>query len=243
MFSWKCGYCGHATTITGPNFSNKWNVIETDRSKFDKIGLGHIAIACPNEDCKELTLMVRLTSSRFSDYKGTHEGDHRIKEFNLLPLSHAKPQPEYIPKAIRDDYLEACLILDASPKASAAMSRRCLQGIVRDYWDIPKDKRGNLGAELSYIKGNVTEDTWDAIQTIRSVGDIGAHMEKDVNKIIDVDSGEAGLLIELIETLLDDWYVERHKRRDRNNRLKMLGEEKLNEKKAAAKAAKEKQSP
>lgn len=243
MFSWKCGYCGHATTITEPNFSDSWSVIETQRSKFGEIGLGHIAIACPNEDCEELTLEVRLTSVQGNVFNEYCEGVQRISEFNLLPFSHAKPQPEYIPKAIRDDYLEACLILNASPKASAAMSRRCLQGVVRDYWDIPQNKRGNLGAELNYIKESVTEDTWDAIHTIRSVGDIGAHMEKDVNTIIDVDSSEAGLLIELIETLLDDWYVERHKRRERNNRLKALGQTKLNEKKAAAKAAKEKQNP
>ena len=77
----------------------------------------------------------------------------------------------------------------------------------------------------------------------RDLSFYSAHMEKDVNTIIDVDSSEAGLLIELIETLLEDWYVERHKRQERNDRLKALGETKLNEKKAAAKAAKEKQNP
>ena len=35
--------------------------------------------------------------------------------------------PDYIPEAIRTDYLEACSILDKSPRAAATLARRCLQ--------------------------------------------------------------------------------------------------------------------
>jgi hypothetical protein len=37
-------------------------------------------------------------------------------------------------------------------------------------------------------------------------------MEKDINVIVDVDPGEAEELIKLIELLIEDWYVNRHKR-------------------------------
>jgi hypothetical protein len=43
------------------------------------------------------------------------------------------------------------------------------------------------------------------------LGNIGAHMEADVNVIVDVEAGEAKLLIGLIETLVDEWYVARHR--------------------------------
>lgn len=36
-------------------------------------------------------------------------------------------------------------------------------------------------------------------------------MEADVNVIVDVEAGEARLLIGLIETLVDEWYVARHR--------------------------------
>jgi len=36
-------------------------------------------------------------------------------------------------------------------------------------------------------------------------------MEADVNVIVDVEAGEATLLIGLIETLVDEWYVARHR--------------------------------
>ncbi|WP_312118677.1 hypothetical protein [Kosakonia cowanii] len=44
-------------------------------------------------------------------------------------------------------------------------------------------------------------------------------MEKDINVIIDVDGDEAALLISLIETLLNDWYVERENRRLRSQKI------------------------
>ena len=40
-------------------------------------------------------------------------------------------------------------------------------------------------------------------------------MEKDIGLIIDIDSEEAQLLIELIETLFDEWYIARKQRTDR----------------------------
>ena len=58
------------------------------------------------------------------------------------------------------------------------------------------------------------------VQTIlRKLGNIGAHMEKDINLIVDVDPQEAELLIGLIETLLKEWYVVREERRARMGAL------------------------
>jgi Domain of unknown function (DUF4145) len=61
------------------------------------------------------------------------------KSWTLLPPSSAKPQPDCIPQPIRDDYYEACSIRDLSPKASATIIRRCLQGI-------PAELAGATGA-------------------------------------------------------------------------------------------------
>ena len=37
-------------------------------------------------------------------------------------------------------------------------------------------------------------------------------MEADINVIVDVDEGEAGKLIWLIELLMKEWYIARHER-------------------------------
>ena len=107
------------------------------------------------------------------------------------------------------DYKEACLIQSLSPKASATLARRCLQGIIRDFWKV---NERNLFAEINAIQEKVAPQTWEAINAVRSVGNIGAHMEKDINLIIDVEPNEAAALIKLIEILIKDWYIDKHER-------------------------------
>ena len=51
---------------------------------------------------------------------------------------------------------------------------------------------------------------WHVLDGVRRIGNIGAHMEKDINVIIDIDPEEAEKLIKLIELLLDQWYINRH---------------------------------
>lgn len=65
-------------------------------------------------------------------------------------------------------------------------------------------------------------DTWEAIDAVRHIGNIGAHMEKDINLVVEVEPEEARLLIGLIETLLSDWYVSRHDRQQRMLKLKAV---------------------
>lgn len=108
------------------------------------------------------------------------------------------------------------MIRHASPKASATLSRRCLQGIIRDFWQV---KPGRLVDEIDAIQDRVDPLTWGAIDALRKLGNIGAHMEKDINFIVDVDSDEAELLIGLVETLLRDWYVQREERKQRMDAL------------------------
>jgi hypothetical protein len=141
---------------------------------------------------------------------------NKIESWRLVPSSRARTFPPYIPSAILDDYREACLIQDLSPKASATLSRRCLQGIVRDFWGV---KPGRLLDEIDQIKDRVDPLTWGAIEALRKLGNIGAHMEKDIYVIVDVDPEEANLLIGLIETLLVEWYVAREDRKTRMGSL------------------------
>ena len=73
---------------------------------------------------------------------------------------------------------------------------------------------------------HVDIESLDAIDAIRSVGNIGAHMEKDIDVIIDVDPEEARLLIGLIESLIESWYVERQRRAKRYASATALGAQK-----------------
>jgi len=165
-------------------------------------------VVCPNPKCKKFTLKASL-SSAYVLHGNVRKKDLR-QVWDLIPASRAKGLPNYIPQSIIDDYNEACLILTSSPKASATLSRRCLQGMIRDFWQVTAP---NLKGEIDAIHSKVDPLTWQAIEGVRTVGNIGAHMEKDINVIVDVEPNEAELLIGLIEFLIKDWYVARENKK------------------------------
>jgi hypothetical protein len=196
------------------------------------IGLCGEAIVCSNPDCNKVTVtaFVRQASRNSSGTAFFPMGAKVIERIRMMPDSMAKPQPDYIPFALREDYSEACRIRELSPKASATLARRCLQGMIRDFCGI---KKSRLIDEIKALKeevekGNapkgVSEESVEAIDHVRHVGNIGAHMEKDINLVVEVDPGEAQALIELIETLFDECYVQRHKREERLAKVKEISE-------------------
>jgi hypothetical protein len=226
-FSWICPYCNQIATITDSNTSFDRHIFNRSNKDGD-LSLETSIIVCPNPGCREYVVEAQL-------YKVIHNGSgwiHReepIEAWQLRPKSSSKPFPAYIPKAILDDYKEACLIVNDSPKASATLSRRCLQGIIRDFWKISKPR---LIDEIKELEGKIDASTWQAIDAVRSIGNIGAHMERDINLIVDVEPEEAKTLIGLIEFLLKDWYVVRHDREEHMQKVIDLAKLKADEKMA-----------
>lgn len=124
----------------------------------------------------------------------------------VYPQSLAKQFPDYIPLQLRQDYEEAYAIANLSPKASATLSRRCLQGMIRDFWGITDNK---LADAIKKLETRIPASQWKAIDSIRKLGNIGAHMEKDINLIVDIEPDEATILLKLIELLMEKWYINR----------------------------------
>ena len=152
------------------------------------------------QNCQKITSI--------ANYAGTELPQKTVP---LFPISTAKQFPDYIPQAIRSDYEEACSIVNLSPKASATLSRRCLQGMIRDFFQISK---GSLFEEINAIKDKIPAEQWAVLDGLRRIGNIGAHMEKDINLIVDIEPDEAQKLIKLIELLLQQWYIERHNQQE-----------------------------
>lgn len=213
-FNWDCPHCERAVTISGDRSSTKSHVLDIDNS-VGRYSLISTFVVCPNQECRKFALTAELFESQWLYGPCAKEIlGNKLHHWNLIPQSVSKIFPDYVPKPIRDDYREACLIRDLSPKASATLSRRCLQGIVRDFWNVVP---GNLIKEIEQIKDRVDPLTWNAIDAVRTLGNIGAHMEKDINLIVDVDPEEATMLIGLVETLIKEWYVARAEREARMN--------------------------
>lgn len=174
---------------------------------------------CTNSECKKTTISVE---GRGADTKGL--------QLIINPLGPARSFPDYIPKSILQDYREACAIVDLSPKASGTLSRRCLQSIIRDYWDIKN--KNTLFDEIQAVKPKVSSEVWEAMDHLRKLGNIGAHSEKNINVIVDITSEEAKILIKFIEYLIEISYIERYKTQQIFHSIGEISQQKQSEKKA-----------
>ncbi|MGX9143679.1 DUF4145 domain-containing protein [Mesorhizobium sp. 128a] len=121
------------------------------------------------------------------------------------------PVPKEIPSTVAVDYIEACRVLSISPKASAALARRCLQAVLRAHGYSAKD----LAKEIDMLLGEA--DTTKAIPItlrtavdgIRNFGNFSAHPITDVTtlQIIDVEPEEAEWCLEVLEECFEHFYV------------------------------------
>jgi hypothetical protein len=222
--NWQCPYCSHKAIIhdgengTLTNFRHEFS----QGNKYGYQAIRGRVIVCPNDECKEYVLRIFL-HDHVQIAGNWNDTPLPKKSWRLIPDSMAKVFPSYIPRPILDDYQEACSIVERSPKASATLSRRCLQGIIRDFWGVSKPR---LIDEIDAIQDKLDAETHEAIDSVRRIGNIGAHMERDINVIIDVEPEEAAVLIGLIETLLSDWYVARFERQQRMSKLRAIADAK-----------------
>lgn len=128
------------------------------------------------------------------------------------------PAPAEVPPAIATDYQEAALTLPVSPKSSAALSRRCLQAVLRGAGFNQRTLAQQIDAALPTLPSHLSIN----LDAIRNIGNFAAHPEKDKNsgEIIEVEPGEADWNLDVLEQLFDFYYVQpalSQKRRDALN--------------------------
>lgn len=117
------------------------------------------------------------------------------------------PLPNEVPAKFAEDYKEACLVLADSPKASAALSRRCLQHVLREVGNTTKK---DLFDQIDEVMPSLPASLRDLIDAVRVIGNIAAHPTKSTHtgEIVDVEPGEAELLLEILEMTFDFYFVQ-----------------------------------
>jgi hypothetical protein len=165
-----------------------------------------------------------LSQGRFSGLVGTP-----TDEFLAYPRTASRaPCPAEVPPLLADDYREACLVLADSPKASAALSRRCLQNLLRE---AAKVRPGNLAEEIQQVidSGKLPSSLAESVDAIRNIGNFAAHpmKSKTSGEILPVEPGEAEWNLDVLESLFDFYFVQpqiiRKKREALNQKLKDAG--------------------
>jgi hypothetical protein len=155
---------------------------------------------CPT--CRQL--IIQITRSDLSNPK-------LIRALDLVypkGISRTPISPE-VPLEFAQDYKEACLVLPDSAKASAALSRRCLQHLLRAKAGV---KPSNLNREIQdLIESKQLPSTLsEPVDAIRNIGNFAAHPMKSTNtgEILEVEPGEAEWLLDILEGLFDFYFVQ-----------------------------------
>lgn len=136
----------------------------------------------------------------------------------VFPKSTARdPIPaEVDDPSVVNDYTKAVLVLEDSPEASAALSRRCLQHILREK---VQTKSRDLADQIQEVLDSKTLPSAIAenLDAVRATGNFAAHPTKSTNTgaIIDVEPHEAEWDLEVLEQLMDFYFVQPAKAQQR----------------------------
>jgi hypothetical protein len=156
---------------------------------------------CPR--CGDVTIQI----ARF-DHAGNRLEDWR----QAYPIgANRGPVPPEVPAKMAEDYIEACNVLPISAKASAALSRRCLQNMLHAHGYKARD----LAKEIDLLLGVADPKTAlpprlrETVDSIRNFGNFSAHPvdDKTTLQVIDVEPHEAEWCLEIIEELFEHFYV------------------------------------
>jgi hypothetical protein len=144
----------------------------------------------------------------------------------------ARPVPIEVTDPYKQDFTEACNVLQVSPKASAAISRRCLQSVLRDKaHSTSKDLFDQIEEVIN--SGKVPSHIAEGLHAVRVIGNFAAHPLKSTHtgEIVEVEDHEAEWNLDVIELLFDFYFVQpaisAKRKADLNKKLKDAGKPEL----------------
>jgi len=191
-------------------------------------------LSCPNPTCKkDIFSLLNAETSRIDFSFGAPVSQKQLSSIKDSILVRPKgvnrpPTPVEVPQKYADDYKEACLVLSDSPKASAALSRRSLQLILKEKAGF---KEKDLFKQIQSALDSKTLPTHiaESIDGVRNIGNFAAHPIKSLStgEIFPVEPGEAEWNLEVIEMLFDFYFTQPERTRLRrealNSKLKEAG--------------------
>lgn len=172
---------------------------------------------CPS--CKRLI----ITLQKFNPNTGFTETSSLAR-----PRTTQRPLAPEVPVEFSADFNEAASILTDSPRASAALTRFCLQKFLRE---VVKVKKGDLSTEIQEVidSGKLPSSILESIDAVRNIGNFAAHPNKSkiTGEIASVEPHEAEWTLDVLESLFDLYLVQpeiiKRKRAALDKKLKDTG--------------------
>ncbi|MBA7497829.1 hypothetical protein ES704_00561 [subsurface metagenome] len=128
---------------------------------------------CPA--CKRMILRLLNGLPVYNQFSQFIKIKEASKDFLVRPNGISRPPcPSEVTKKFAEDYTKACLVIADSPKASAALNRRCLQNILLEVAGVKHD---NLHNEIQEVidKGTLPTYIVEVIDAVRNIGNFAAH--------------------------------------------------------------------
>ncbi len=172
-----------------------------------------------------------ITKNDLYDFFSANPDETRfkaVKKMFIRPLCPAMSAPIEVNDAeMTRDYNEAAMILEVSPRASAALSRNCLEKLLRKKAPVLDPENLSLMELISYIvdTGALSSELTTLLHYVLELSSFSATPVKNEHPgvIVDVSLEEAELNLNVLQRLFEVYYVHPAK----NNAIKEVLEEKL----------------
>ena len=200
------------------DFNDDWDDFlfsrnEVDISTCPACHLRHVEVYVFGPEDKHSNYLTKTISSKETPAGKTPvvEVTFDCQELYMLPevaFDYYKPFvdiPDSVPGDLARDCREAHSILHDSPRSSALLARRILEKILKDNGH----KQSKLYAQLeSLAKSNeLSSIDMDKLHAVRNLGNISAHYKEKSQTLLDVETGEAELCLQIVDELFTHYYV------------------------------------
>jgi hypothetical protein len=197
----KCPHCGTGVRFESISIDN-WS---TNLSQLTVRTQGREWLLVFLCSCPVCGMLIADAPTRGNELSGATNGGPGV----LYPKGAARPLPPEVSATaptLATDFAEAVAVLASSRKASAALSRRCLQFILVN---AAKTKKRDLADQIDEVLTTLPPQLAENVDAIRHVGNFAAHPMKSTNsgEIAEVEDDEAEWLLDVIEELCDFYYV------------------------------------
>jgi hypothetical protein len=173
-----CPHCD--IEFQAPNSNKPFVIPKSDDGEISIISWGY----CPNKKCNQLIIMLndgKMEKPNSKDFKIENVSLIYDNEQTIYPL--ILPQPiapmptEGMPKDIREDYMEARAIVEASPRSALALLRLCTEKLA-----IHLEAEGkNLDKKIdSLAQRGYSKETIQALDLLRVVGNSAVHKPQEI---------------------------------------------------------------
>lgn len=185
-----------------------------------------VTYLCPS--CNRISVEIVCATQVTGGGQGLHFNGMKKSLPGYPKVASRASPPAEVPVELSQDYVEAALILADSPKASAALSRRCLQHVLREKAGV---KKSDLAKEIDEVlqKGLLPSHLAEAIDAVRNIGNFAAHPIKGIasGEVMPVEPGEAEWNLDVLDGLFDFFFVQpeilKKRRASLNSKLSSAG--------------------